>query len=100
MRNQPKTKFGQYPLREQNAGEQERWLRLRARAEWRAMQIYISREQQQLGPYTVAEARSRIITGQLLGSDLAWHEGLPEWVTLSEILSKQGLPLNSPLMAP
>src|SRR5262245_13462242 len=60
------------------------------------MQIYISREQQQLGPYTVAEARSRIITGQLLGSDLAWHQGLAEWVTLSEILSKQGQPVKGP----
>ena len=64
------------------------------------MQIYISRDQQQLGPYTVAEARSRIITGQLLGSDLAWHEGLAEWVTLSEILSKQGQPIKTPQTTP
>ena len=59
------------------------------------MHIYISREQQQLGPYTIAEARSRIISGQLLGSDLAWHEGVTEWVTLSEILSKQGQPVKA-----
>jgi MFS family permease len=64
------------------------------------MQIYISREQQQIGPYTVAEARSRIIGGQLLGSDLAWHEGLAEWVTLSEILSRQLPPANAPRITP
>jgi len=64
------------------------------------MQIYINREQQQLGPYTVTEARSRVITAQLLGSDLAWHEGLPEWVTLSEILSKQGQPVKAPQTTP
>jgi hypothetical protein len=57
------------------------------------VQIYVSKNQQQLGPYTSAEARSRILTGQLTGADLAWHEDLPAWVTLSEILSSLPAPL-------
>ena len=52
-----------------------------------AVQIYVTRDQQQLGPYSPAEARNRILTGHLGGSDLAWHQGLSSWVTLSEILA-------------
>jgi GYF domain 2 len=50
------------------------------------VQIYITKNQQQLGPYSPAEARNRIIKGQLTGSDLAWHAGLTSWTTLAEVL--------------
>jgi hypothetical protein len=50
------------------------------------LQIYINKNQQQLGPYSSAEARNRILTGDLTGSDLAWHAGLTSWVTLAEVL--------------
>jgi hypothetical protein len=50
------------------------------------VQIYITKNQQQLGPYSPAEARNRILTGELTGSDLAWHAGLTSWVSLAEVL--------------
>ena len=53
------------------------------------MQIYVTKDQHRVGPYTAAEARNQILTGHLTGADLAWHEGLPSWVTLSEILASQ-----------
>src|ERR1051326_1333504 len=64
------------------------------------MQIYISRNQQQLGPYSVPETRSRIMNGQLTGGDLAWHAGLIAWITLSEILAALPSPLQTPRPAP
>jgi hypothetical protein len=50
------------------------------------VQIYITKNQQQLGPYSPAEARNRILKGELTGSDLAWHAGLTSWTTLAEVL--------------
>jgi hypothetical protein len=50
------------------------------------VQIYITKNQHQLGPYSPAEARNRILKGELTGSDLAWHAGLTSWTTLAEVL--------------
>ena len=49
------------------------------------MDIYITRNGQQLGPYSVHEARRNLRAGVIGSSDLAWHDGLSEWVPLSTI---------------
>ncbi len=50
------------------------------------MDIFISRDGQQYGPYSETDCRSHLASGQLLQDDLAWHEGLSEWKPLSAVL--------------
>ena len=47
--------------------------------------IRISRDGQEMGPYSVEEVKRYLADGLLLSSDLAWHEGMPDWVPLTEI---------------
>jgi hypothetical protein len=49
------------------------------------MKIYISRDDEQFGPYTAEEVRDYLAQGALWPSDLAWHEGLENWVDLDQI---------------
>lgn len=49
------------------------------------MQIYLARNNQQAGPYTVEQVNQMLATGQVLLDDLAWHEGMPEWKKLGEL---------------
>ena len=49
------------------------------------VQIHISRNNQQMGPYTYEEVQSHLAQGSLLPTDYAWHEGLKNWTQLSEI---------------
>jgi hypothetical protein len=51
------------------------------------MQIYIHREGQQFGPYSVEQARDYVGTGNLLAEDLAWHEGAANWAPLAGVLA-------------
>ena len=46
------------------------------------MQIYITRNGQQLGPYSIDDVRSQLTKGALQSSDLAWHEGVTDWQPL------------------
>ena len=49
------------------------------------MQIFISRDGQQAGPYSVEDINACLKDGTLLPSDLACQEGMEEWVPLSEM---------------
>src|SRR3989338_6209305 len=51
------------------------------------MNIFISRDGQQYGPYSAVDCRAHISSGQLLQDDLTWHEGLNEWKPLGAVLS-------------
>lgn len=51
------------------------------------MQIHIIKDGQQHGPYPGAEVVGYLQTGQFSATDLAWREGLPEWVPLSQLVS-------------
>ncbi len=50
------------------------------------MNITITRDGQQYGPYTVDEVRGYLATGQLSYSDLAFREGGTQWLPLSTVL--------------
>src|SRR5262249_4420660 len=54
------------------------------------MQIHISRDGQQYGPYTLDEVRAYLRTGQILPTDLAWYAGAAEWGPLSAVPGLQG----------
>lgn len=49
------------------------------------MKIFISRDGERTGPYSVKEINARLKDGTILPSDLACQEGMEEWVPLSEM---------------
>jgi hypothetical protein len=62
------------------------------------MEIYVLRENKQLGPYTLEAVNQYIRDGFLTLDDLAWHEGVSGWTRLAEVA---GIKLNStPASAP
>jgi hypothetical protein len=50
------------------------------------MTYHISRNEQTFGPYSLAELQRYLGTGQVLPTDLARSEGLPQWVPVSQIM--------------
>ncbi len=50
------------------------------------MEIYIAINKQQSGPFSEDEVRRKVADGEIVPSDLAWHEGISGWVPLSEVL--------------
>ena len=61
------------------------------------MQIFINRNNDRHGPYTLEQIQTYLASGQMQGSDLAWYEGIQGWVPLSQVPGVQ-LPQNQ--MAP
>ena len=61
--------------------------------------IFIHKDGRQSGPFPLVEVIEKASTGALSPSDLAWHEGIPSWVPLSEILQKNK-PLSLPVPPP
>jgi hypothetical protein len=63
------------------------------------MNIYIHKNDQQLGPFDAAQIAEGLSNGQFTPADLAWHEGLTEWVQLGELLktneAKPPIPENT-----
>ena len=47
-------------------------------------QIYIMVNGEQQGPFTVDQLKGYIAMGHYKDTDLAWHEGLPDWKALKE----------------
>lgn len=43
------------------------------------MEIYITRNGERYGPYTLAEVQTDIDAGNILPTDLAWHNGATDW---------------------
>ena len=53
------------------------------------MQIYLARNNQQAGPYSLAELNQMLASQQVLLTDLAWHQGMNEWKALGELTQGQ-----------
>ncbi len=53
------------------------------------MQIYLARNNEQAGPYTLEQLNQMLANGQVVLEDLAWHEGMPEWKKLGELTQGQ-----------
>src|SRR3954468_18354805 len=49
------------------------------------MQIYVGKNGQQLGPFTLDEVNSKLADGTFVGTDLAWFEGTAGWAPLSGV---------------
>jgi hypothetical protein len=49
------------------------------------MQIYVGKNGQQLGPFTLEEVNRKLADGTFAGTDLAWYEGAAGWAPLSGV---------------
>jgi hypothetical protein len=49
------------------------------------MQIHISRNSENYGPYELLEINGYLKDGSLLTTDLAWYDGIPDWIPLSQV---------------
>jgi len=49
------------------------------------MGILISKNGQQLGPFSIEEARAMVLAGQLSATDLAWPDGATTWLALKDV---------------
>ena len=49
------------------------------------MEIYINHDGEQFGPFGIDDINTYLQDGNLSASDLAWHEGLAEWVPVSSL---------------
>ena len=56
------------------------------------MNLYVSRNGQTFGPYTVEQAKAFLDSNQLLSTDYALIEGTTEWKLLPEVLSSSSSP--------
>ena len=54
------------------------------------MEIYISRNGERYGPFSLAEVQADIDAGNIQPTDLAWHEGVTDW---SEVWQLDGITL-------
>lgn len=64
------------------------------------MQILIARNGKPYGPYTLDQIQTYLASGEVQGSDLAWHEGLPSWVPLAHISGVRLPQVSTPLPPP
>lgn len=49
------------------------------------MEIFISRNNEKHGPYSLEQIQGFLASGQMQGSDHAWYEGVKGWVPLSQV---------------
>lgn len=50
-----------------------------------AEHIFVARNNQQEGPFTLSEIQAMVVSGQLSPESLCWYEGLPNWTKLAEV---------------
>jgi hypothetical protein len=55
------------------------------------MDIYIARGEERNGPYPADSIRQFLADGELDGTELAWHEGLDEWVNVRDVIKETPL---------
>ena len=50
------------------------------------MNVYVRRDGQQYGPYSIEDARAHLASGSLLPTDHAFFEGMTDWAPLEQVL--------------
>jgi hypothetical protein len=63
------------------------------------MQIYVGKNGQQLGPFSLEEINRKLADGAFAGTDLAWYEGAAGWAPLSGVAGVV-LPSAAPAATP
>lgn len=49
------------------------------------MQIYLARNNVQAGPYSLEQLNTMLLSGEVVGTDLMWHEGMDNWQTVAQV---------------
>ena len=49
------------------------------------MQVHIDRGGERYGPYSIEDINAYLANGTLLPTDLAWQDGMTDWVSISQI---------------
>ncbi len=49
------------------------------------MEWYYAKANEQHGPVTGEDLRSRIASGEIASTDLVWREGMPDWIPAGEV---------------
>lgn len=49
------------------------------------LQIYLARNNQQAGPFTLEQVNDMLASQSVLLTDLMWHVGMPEWKSIGEM---------------
>ncbi len=60
------------------------------------MNVHVSRDGAQYGPYTLEDLKSYVAQGSILPTDAAWSEGMSDWTTVADVLARAGSPLAPP----
>jgi hypothetical protein len=50
-----------------------------------SMNLYLTKNGQQLGPYPLEEVQRMVVAGTFHPGDLAWYEGLANWIPLHQV---------------
>lgn len=53
------------------------------------MQIFLARNNVQAGPYSLEQLNTMLATGEVVLSDLAWHQGMATWQPVGELTGGQ-----------
>jgi hypothetical protein len=61
------------------------------------MSYQISRNGQLYGPYTLEDLQRYVATGNVLPTDLAKSEDMPDWVPVSQLLAASGAAIPTPI---
>lgn len=64
------------------------------------MNVYVHKDDQQLGPFTEEELKEHLKSGKFTKQDLAWKEGLTDWTPLSNILTPAAVLPPAPVLPP
>ncbi len=62
------------------------------------MKFHVNRDGTGFGPYEESEARSLYAQGNIVATDLVWHEGMAQWKTAREVLGEP--PMAASTMPP
>lgn len=58
-----------------------------------SLMVHVSRDGQQFGPYKYSDLQGYLMTGELHPNDMAWHDGLSDWITLRSLTNGLQKPL-------
>ena len=56
------------------------------------MEIHLTINGEQRGPYTIDEVRNMLQQGEIRSSDYAWKDGLSDWIPLADLLGQKQPP--------
>ena len=54
--------------------------------------IYVSKDGQQCGPFSLEQIRQQVQSGYFSPADSAWRDGMPDWVPIKAIIPQDWVP--------